>query len=187
MKLEDGKKVWLGILEKHMTVSPLLRIPMTETKDKLKSIKFTYGGDMKKFRKGGTRLDKAYEYALHHFPTLLKIFDSEMGLSRVEEVVAQNGNNVNNDTGDDVVASANNSNGNQCALCGRISASSWAFVKVKKSRLTPEEKKRITAKDNLVCRDRSYCRKKREKQTSHKTQVAHALRTKHTGVKKEVK
>lgn len=183
---EDGKKVWLGVLEEHMAASPLLRIPMTETKDKLKAIKFTYGGDMKKFRKDGTRLDKAYEYALRHFPTLLKIFENKMGLSRVEEVVVQNGNSVNNKTGD-VVVNTSDSNGNQCALCGRISASSWAFVKVKKSRLSPEEKKKITAKDNFVCRDRSYCRKKQEKQTSHKNQVTHALRTKHTGKRKEEK
>lgn len=160
MNKDEAKKVWLGILDEHMTTSKS-GLDLSTCVEQLERIKFTYGGEMRKSTAAG-RLDKFYEYGLMHFPSLIRIYEKKHALLTADELA----------NGDSKVAEEIAKNGfadNQCGLCGRISSSKWAFIKTHtRVRLSPDEQKKIQKnKATTVCRDRSSCRKKQEKKRAY--------------------
>ena len=151
MNKEAGKKLWFTIIERELVSNDDGKFNLSTPIEKLKRMKFTYGGEMKKVRSTGG-IDKWFEYALYHWGTLIKMFTNELAVLKAEEIVA----------------TIENVSDNQCGLCNRISKSSWAFIELTdslKSRLLPKEVEKIkTNKASLICRARSLCRKKQQKQ-----------------------
>lgn len=150
MNKEKGKALWLTIVERELA-DKNDGFQLAGCREKLRRVRFTYGGEMKMTRKDG-RMDKAFAYAINSFRSLLKMYNSEFASAKATEIV-------------ETVETLSD---NQCGLCGRISKSSWAFIQLNgklKSRLLPKEVEKIKAnKTGLICRDRSLCRKKQKKQ-----------------------
>lgn len=157
MNKAEAKKLWFEILDKHMSKSKHKGINLAPCVEKLKMMKFTYGGEMRAKNPSGS-INKAYEYGWMHFPAIMKIYAREHAHALAGELT----------NGDKKAAEEITKNGfadNQCGLCGRISNSKWAFVKTHtRVRLSPAEEKKIQkTKATTVCRDRSMCRKKQDK------------------------
>jgi len=160
MNKETGRELWLTIIKREMS-SSTFGLNLSTCREKLRRVKFTYGGEMKMTRRDG-RMERAFAYAIGSFRSLVKMFNSEFASAKAIEIV-------------ETVETLSD---NQCGLCRRISKSSWAFIQLNgklKSRLLPKEVEKIkTNKAGLVCRDRSLCRKKQQKQDRQRLHMGSA-------------
>ena len=88
MTTSQARALWLSILDEHFK-GEWHGVDISEVRDKLKLLRFTYGGEIKKYRNGKNKkkmkLHFAYEYASCHFPSLLKLFN-EMKDKDLEEI-----------------------------------------------------------------------------------------------------
>lgn len=157
MNKEQGRTLWLTIVKREMADTDD-GFRLATCREKLRRVRFTYGGEMKMTRRDG-RMDKAFSYAINSFRSLVKMYVSEFATAKAIEIV-------------ETVETLSD---NQCGLCSRISKSPWAFTQLNagiKSRLLPNEAKKL--KGNLVCRDRSLCRKKQQKQDKQRLRIGSA-------------
>ncbi len=161
MNKEQGRALWLTIIERELA-DKNDGFQLAGCREKLRRVRFTYGGEMKMTRKDG-RMDKAFAYALNSFRSLVKMYNSEFAVAKATEIV------------ETVEALSDN----QCGLCGRISKSSWAFIELNgslKSRLLAKEVGKIkTNKSKLICRDRGLCRKKQQKRDRQRLHMGSAV------------
>lgn len=67
---KEAKKIWLRVLSKH-TGNSIFDEYLEKVIPKLKNLRFTYGGRIKKEQ-------KSYAYISKHFPALLRKFEEEI-------------------------------------------------------------------------------------------------------------
>jgi len=67
---KEAKKIWLRVLFKH-TGNSIFNEYLASVLPKLKNLRFTYGGKIKKEH-------ESYAYISKHFPALLRKFEEEI-------------------------------------------------------------------------------------------------------------
>jgi len=85
LKKADGQKIWKELLNQYLNKS-WYGASLKGVKEKLRRVRFTYGGRMLETKK--SKIEKNYEYAQKHFPSLVKKFRKK----RLELELENNGN-----------------------------------------------------------------------------------------------